>query len=92
LLLSFRENEPRCKRFFVSSGRKEKETLKRKIVIANARKSILLLRQVRRYDDDFVIIVGHLFVSSAVRILDHYYSWRKIVLEKSWGQSHVRGL
>ena len=77
---------------FCLEGRKKKETLKRKIVIANARKSVLLLRQVRRYDDDFVIIVGHLFVSSAVRILDHYYSWRKIVLEKSWGQSHVRGL
>ena len=77
---------------FCLEGRKEKETLKRKIVIANARKSVLLLRQVRRYDDDLVIIVSHLFVSSAVRILDHYYSWRKIVLGKSWGQSHVRGL
>ena len=77
---------------FCLEGRKEKETLKRKIVIAHAIKSVLLLRQVRRYDDDLVIIVSHLFVSSAVRILDHYYSWRKIVLEKSWGQSHVRGL
>ena len=51
---------------FCLEGRKEKETLKRKIVIANARKSVLLLRQVRRYDDDLVIIVSHLFVSSAV--------------------------
>ena len=77
---------------FCLERQKRKRNSEKKNVIANARKSILLLRQVRRYDDDFVIIVGHLFVSSAVRILDHYYSWRKIVLEKSWGQSHVRGL
>ena len=77
---------------FCLERQKRKRNSEKKNVIANARKSILLLRQVRRYDDDFVIIVGDLFVSSAVRILDHYYSWRKIVLEKSWGQSHVRGL
>ena len=77
---------------FCLERQKRKRNSEKKNVIANARKSILLLRQVRRYDDDLVIIVSHLFVSSAVRILDHYYSWRKIVLEKSWGQSHVRGL
>ena len=77
---------------FCLERQKRKRNSEKKNVIANARKSVLLLRQVRRYDDDLVIIVSHLFVSSAVRILDHYYSWRKIVLEKSWGQSHVRGL